>query len=230
LVSARHICDLGCGSGLSTEVAKARWPDAQITGVDSSAAMLEKARQRLPNAHLVEADIASYVFERPQDLILANASLHWLKNHMQQLPQLMNQLSPGGALAVQMPNNSGEPSHQLMQELAALPKYAAHLEGLKGTRYPVAHPDNYYDALSPHAARVDVWETRYHHVLSNAGAIADWFASTALKPFLGSLPETLAREFREDYETALENAYARRTDGRVLLVMPRLFIVAQREK
>lgn len=209
-------------------MAQARWPDAQIIGVDSSAAMLEKARQRLPSAHLVQADIASYIFERPQDVILANASLHWLKNHVQRLPQLMNQLAPGGALAVQMPNNSEEPSHRLMQELAARPKYLAHLEGLKGTRHPLSRPDDYYNALSPHAARVDVWETRYHHVLSNAGAIADWFSSTALKPFLDSLPEPLAREFREDYESALHEAYTRRADGRVLLVMPRLFIVAQR--
>lgn len=49
--------DLGCGPGNSTALLKQRWPSAQIAGVDNSPAMLEEARQALPDCHFVEADI-----------------------------------------------------------------------------------------------------------------------------------------------------------------------------
>jgi trans-aconitate 2-methyltransferase len=39
------IIDLGCGLGNSTRVLRERWPAAHITGLDSSMAMIEKARQ-----------------------------------------------------------------------------------------------------------------------------------------------------------------------------------------
>jgi trans-aconitate 2-methyltransferase len=52
------IYDLGCGDGRVTQLLAARWPDAHITGVDSSSEMLEEARKLLPDGHWVEADLA----------------------------------------------------------------------------------------------------------------------------------------------------------------------------
>ena len=42
--SPRRVVDLGCGPGNSTALLAARWPDAELEGVDSSAEMLEAAR------------------------------------------------------------------------------------------------------------------------------------------------------------------------------------------
>jgi trans-aconitate methyltransferase len=41
------ILDLGCGSGLVEEAIFRRMPDARVVGIDSSPAMMEKARARL---------------------------------------------------------------------------------------------------------------------------------------------------------------------------------------
>lgn len=54
------IYDLGCGDGRVTQLLAARWPDAHITGVDSSSEMLEEARKLLPDGHWVEADLATW--------------------------------------------------------------------------------------------------------------------------------------------------------------------------
>src|SRR5262245_5695570 len=43
LEAPRTIYDLGCGAGNVTRLLAARWPDAAITGIDESAAMLEEA-------------------------------------------------------------------------------------------------------------------------------------------------------------------------------------------
>lgn len=78
--------DLGCGPGNSTALLKQRWPSAQIAGVDNSPAMLEEARQALPDCHFVEADIRHYKPDQPLSLIYANASLQWIPDHYHLLP------------------------------------------------------------------------------------------------------------------------------------------------
>ena len=56
------VADLGCGPGNSTALLAERWREASIVGVDSSFAMLEKARSQLPSCRFIEADIAGKVF------------------------------------------------------------------------------------------------------------------------------------------------------------------------
>jgi SAM-dependent methyltransferase len=47
LARPAHIVDLGCGTGNVTAVLRRVWPEARVTGVDASAAMLERARRLL---------------------------------------------------------------------------------------------------------------------------------------------------------------------------------------
>lgn len=49
------VADLGCGPGNSTALLAKRWREASIVGVDSSFAMLEKARSQLPSYLLPES-------------------------------------------------------------------------------------------------------------------------------------------------------------------------------
>jgi trans-aconitate 2-methyltransferase len=92
--------------------------------------------------------------------------LHWVAGHAALLPRLVGRLAPGGSLAVQMPDNLGEPAHALMREVAAAGPWAAALAGAAGARTAVESADWYYGALRPHCARVDVWRTTYHHPLA----------------------------------------------------------------
>lgn len=221
-----RIIDMGCGPGNSTELLVQRWPDAQITGLDNSPNMLAEARKRLPAATFAEADAHTWVPEPGTDLVFANAIYQWVPEHLAQLPRVLEALSPGGVLAVQMPDNMAEPSHVLMRQTAAEGPWAAQLAG--AARLPLPPVRTYYDALRPCATRVEIWHTAYNHVLDDPAAIVEWVRATGLRPFIDPLTPEHREQFLARYLAHITEAYPRTTDGKVLLRFPRLFIVAIR--
>src|SRR5689334_4940708 len=65
--------DLGCGPGNSTGILAKRFAAARIVGIDSSAAMIERARRDYPQITFAQADATSWKCDPPCDVILANA-------------------------------------------------------------------------------------------------------------------------------------------------------------
>jgi len=221
----KRVVDIGCGPGNSTELLAERWPEAQVSGFDSSPDMIEKAKARLPGVSFSLGDAETWVPAEPVDVIFANAVFQWLPQHPAVFQRLMGYLAPGGALAVQMPDNLGESSHRLMRETAAGMPFAAKMAG--AARKPLPPVAFYYDLLSPLCEKLDIWHTFYHHPLENACAIVEWLKSTGLKPFLDPLDEAERGLFLENYTAKIAEAYPATATGKVLLRFPRLFIVAR---
>lgn len=218
----RYAADLGCGPGNSTALLHAAWPEAQITGVDTSPAMLEKAQQALQGCRFVEADIARWRPEQPLDVLYANASLQWIPDHPTLFPQLVSLLADDGVLAVQMPDNWQEPSHALMRQTAS------ELGHPSRGRVPLPKVSEYYDMLVQAGCEVDIWRTTYFHRLDSHQGIIDWLSATGLRPYLQDLDSVSQQAFLQRYLHLLEENYVRQHDGSVLLAFPRLFIVARR--
>jgi trans-aconitate 2-methyltransferase len=229
LEAAKLAYDLGCGPGNSTELIVARFPKARIVGVDSSPAMLEDARKRLPGTRFEQGNLESWTPEgEAPDLFFANAVFQWVPQHQDVLRRLMGALAKGGVLAVQMPDNLDEPSHALMRETANSAPFAGRLTKASAARGRLPEPESYYDLLRPLATYVDVWHCVYNHVLDGPKAIVEWVKSTGLRPFLDALSPEERPQFLESYQARLADAYRPRVDGKVLLRFPRLFVVAQR--
>lgn len=226
VASPRRVVDIGCGPGNSTELLAERWPEAQVTGFDTSPDMIEKARARLPKLSFELADASGWKPAEPVDVIFANAVFQWLPEHPAVLQRLLGLLAPGGALAVQMPDNMDEPVHRLMRETAAAMPFAEKLA--KAARAPLPPVSFYYDRLKPHAGRLDIWHTVYNHPLADAAAIVEWVKSTGLKPFLDPLDEAEKSRFLDHYTAKIAQAYPPTVDGKALLRFPRLFIIATR--
>ena len=224
----RRAFDLGCGPGSSTRLLAERFPEAGVTGVDSSAHMLAEARRRLPGFAFEQADIAEWRPARPPDLIFADSALQWVADHEALFPRLMEQLAEGGTLAVQMPDNRQEPSHALMRLIAADGPWSDRLVPIAKTRAVIATHSDYYNWLRPHAASLAIWQTTYVHPLANIDAVVDWFRGSALRPFLAPLNRDERAEFLGRYRRELADSYRVETDGRVLFLYPRLFILARK--
>jgi trans-aconitate 2-methyltransferase len=219
------IYDLGAGAGNVTRLIAARWPEARIVGVDSSAEMLAKAAAENPGIEWQQADLATWRPDRPADVIYSNAALHWIEDHAPLFLALFGSLAAGGIFAVQIPRNFGAPSHTSMGEAVRQGPWRARLEPLLRPT-PVAEPAFYFDLLSPHAATLDMWETEYLQVLDGEHAVKEYTKSTWLSPLLAALDEPERSQFEAAYTKMVDAAYPRRPDGKTLFPFRRMFIIA----
>jgi len=228
-IAPREIWDLGCGAGQHAIQLQRRYADARVHGLDSSAVMLEQARAAAPEVDWRLGDLADWAPEPEADLIFANASLQWVADHAALLPRLVQTLAPRGVIAVQMPMAYESPQHTLMREVAAKGPWAGRLAGI-GTIAPLLSVEVYYDLLSRDCADIDIWSTRYLHVLRGPDPVLEWMKGTALRPYLTALKHDAAmcEAFLSALGARLGEAFPACPDGSVLLPFPRLFLVARR--
>lgn len=221
------VVDLGCGAGNLAPMFLARWPQARLTGVDSSPEMLAKARAEHPRAQFVQADIGRWRPAAPVDVLYSNAALHWLEGHARLIPGLLEAVKPGGFLAIQMPRNFSAPSHTTIVEAIEQGPWRAQLEPVL-RREPVAAPGEYWRMLEGRTARLEIWETEYLQVLAGKDPVAEYTKGTWLKQFLDRLQEPERSAFEADYRRRVAGWYPPEADGRTLFSFRRLFIMAQR--
>lgn len=191
------VIDLGCGTGELTRQLADALPESDVTGIDSSAQMLEKAISfARPGLHFQQRDQAQLTGE--WDLIFSNAALHWSENHRALIPSLYERLLPGGQIAVQIPSNHNHISHQIYRETAAEEPFKSVLSGFQ--RYaPVLSIDEYARLFFECGAEnMIVFEKVYAHVLEDADAVVEWISGTALVPYFERLGED-----KEDFVEAL---------------------------
>jgi len=221
-----RVVDLGCGAGNVTAILKARFPGADVMGVDTSPAMLAKARAAAPDCRFEQGDFG-WQPAAPLDLLFSNAALHWTGDHETLFPSLLAYLAPGGWLAVQIPAMHDAPLRRLQPEIAAAGPWAPTLRGMVSAR-AILEPGQYWDILKPVSASLEIWETIYLHALTGSDAVGEWAAGSSLRPFLDPLNEDLRAGFRRAYAGAMAVHYPPRPDGTTLLPFRRLFLLAQR--
>ena len=225
------IYDLGCGSGHITRLLAERWSSSKVYGIDNSPQMLAEAAAEPSTVRWTDADIRSWVPRESPDLIYSNAALHWVDGHSELFARLVRCLNPGGCLAVQMPLSWDLPSHRLMRDTLAkggtggTPVGDAALLAALSNKW-VEDAAFYYDILSPCTRRLDIWETRYLHVLEGDDPVFEWVMGSGLRPILNGLPDTDRKRFLKAYKQRLRDAYPKRPGNRTLYSFPRMFIVA----
>lgn len=74
--SDEEILDIGCGTGYLTDYISQQ--AKSVTGLDSSADMIEKAEKKYPSIDFRRGDIRSFNLERQFDAVFSNAVLHWV--------------------------------------------------------------------------------------------------------------------------------------------------------
>jgi trans-aconitate 2-methyltransferase len=222
---ARRVVDLGCGPGHLTKYLARRWPDAVIEAVDSSPEMVAAARERGIDA--VNADLRDWKPKPDTDVVVSNASLHWVPEHADLLVRWAGELAPGSWVGVQMPGNFESPSYAAVRTLARREPYATALKDAPFRVGAVVQPPiRYANLLMDAGCKVDVWETTYLHQLTGEHPVLDWITGTALVPVRDRLSAEAFEQFGHELIPLLHDAYPARVDGTTIFPFRRVFIVA----
>lgn len=231
LASPRRITDLGCGPGNSTAAIIERFPDAHVTGMDSSSDMIKTAKAAYPNVDFAIGDLSSYSPDESADLLFSNAVFQWIPSgdRIPIMKRLLQSLKPGAVLAIQVPDNYLEGSHKAMRAVALEGPWAETLGPLKPGLAAFQTPMELYNELKPLCSSVDIWHTYYQHVLPGHSDVVEWVKGTGLRPFVDPLPADQKEGFLKAYLEAIKKTYPTCVDGSVMLQYPRLFLVAVRE-
>jgi trans-aconitate 2-methyltransferase len=227
---AMRVVDLGCGTGELTQSLHRKLGAAETLGIDSSAAMLERAQALAGGGLAFErrdiADFAASTASGRFDLVFSNAALHWVPDHETLLARLRDALAPGGQLAVQVPANHDHPSQVVAAEVAGEEPFRDALRGFV-RRSPLLAPEAYavvLDALGyrePHVRLVV-----YSHHLPTRDDVVEWVKGSVLTDYQKRMPDELYPRFLDTYR---ERLGPRLADTRpYLLTYKRLFLWALR--
>jgi trans-aconitate 2-methyltransferase len=226
-----RVLDVGCGPGNSAEAIAKRWPGAAITGIDSSEAMIEKAREAHPEWRWIVADASSLVPDGPYDLVFSNATLQWIGNHEALLSRLYEALAAGGALAVQFPRFDEMPASRAMLEAG---KDSRWKDRIAKVALPFTYhgPEFYYDLFRKlGAAGFETWTTEYAHVMEGHRMITTMLESTGLRPHLAALSSDAERvAYLDAYTKIIEREYPLMPCGTVIFPFRRLFFIARKAR
>ncbi|MEU9882353.1 class I SAM-dependent methyltransferase [Streptomyces phaeochromogenes] len=103
----RRIVDLGCGTGAGSLALLDRFPEAEVTAVDVSAAHLHRLQEKAAGAadrlRIVRADLDATAWPdlgSTPELVWASASMHHMSDPDRTLRQVHDLLAPGGLFAV----------------------------------------------------------------------------------------------------------------------------------
>jgi len=207
--------DLGCGTGELSSIAAERLGIGELVGVDSSPAMLARCAEiaRPPAVTFEAGDIGSWTSAADHDLVLANASLQWVPDHVGVVRRWVRALRPGGQLAVQVPANADHPSHRIAAEVAAEEPFRS--------AFPDGPPEDQVarNVLAPEAYAALLHELGfehqhvalrvYPHVLASTAEVVNWVRGTTLTRFESRLPADVYARFLDRYAERLLDVVGR---------------------
>ncbi len=102
--AVRSILELGCGTGILTELLRARYPTAEITAIDIAPGMIAHCRgAHGAAAHFELGDAESFRMDGPCECVATSSSMQWFADRAAALANARRQLVPGGTLALAVP-------------------------------------------------------------------------------------------------------------------------------
>ncbi|MDD2774714.1 MAG: methyltransferase domain-containing protein [Gallionella sp.] len=102
---ARHILEIGCGTGFVLANTRRTYPDAQLSGSDIFTQGLHFAQSRVPSATLFQMDACHIPFREEFDLIGAFDVLEHIEDDQAALNQIFAACQTGGGIVLTVPQH-----------------------------------------------------------------------------------------------------------------------------
>ena len=198
LKGTEHVLDLGCGDGTLTVKLAELLPEGKVVGIDASQGMIDTALSKARrNVRFLLMDINELDFVEKFDIVLSNATLHWIKDHKRLLENVHRTLRKGGHLRFNFAGD-GNCSYffKVVREAMALDNFVAHFAKFEWPWY-MPRVDDYLNLVRTsglHDARV--WGENADRCFPDEEAMIRWIDQPSLVPFLAHIPSPEKDAFR----------------------------------
>jgi len=198
---SEHILDLGCGDGAITSNLASQVPSGFVLGIDASQGMIKTAKDthNQNNLKFELLDINSITFKNEFDIIISNATLHWVKDHKQLLRNVHGALKNNGTVRFNFAAD-GNCSYFYMV-IKGVMQLRQYVEYFKDFVWPWYMPGiKEYKALAEQFpfSEVKVWGENADRNFPNAEAMIKWIDQPSIVPFLKCITsEEDAKTFRD---------------------------------
>jgi trans-aconitate 2-methyltransferase len=236
LGDAEKIVDLGCGTGEHTVELARRSAAGTALGVDSSAAMIDRAttmragltRELQARVAFALGDFRDFAADREYDVVFSNAAFQWARDHRDLLARCFRALRPGGTLAVQMPANERETAQVTIHALAAETPWQATLGAIRTPSDLTVRAPAAYGAMLAEISfvEIDCHYQVFRHPMDNPAEVVEWSRATTLRLYLEALLPNQHNDFIAELTRRLEHGYG--TRGPLVFEFRRLFLWARR--
>jgi trans-aconitate 2-methyltransferase len=188
------VLDAGCGSGRVTKLLLERLPRGYVIGVDSSASMIERAREALPErTEFIVSDLLDLDLANAADAVFSNATFHWILDHRRLFERLHAALRPGGKLEAQCGGigNLDEFLNSL-ENVNGDERFAPYVRGIAST-WNFASPGD--TEIRLRAAGFEAEHCRLEERLEKPREPREFLRTVCLGPHLERLPESLHAQY-----------------------------------
>ena len=223
------ILDLGCGDGTTTEKLAQLVPDGQVVGIDSSHGMIKSAKKLEKDNLLFRIlNINALDYKNEFDLIISNATLHWVKDHRTLFSNCLQALIANGRVRFNFAGD-GNCQHffKVVKEAMNNTRYRKHFEQFEWPWYMPALPE-YKNIVSKTDFReVKLWEENADRYFPNTGTMIKWIDHPSIVPFLKHVPPDDKNSFR-DFVIGRMILETKQDDGRCFQTFRRINLSAKK--
>jgi len=103
--SMRSMIDVGCGNGIVLQAVRVRFPNVRLTGAEPFARALEFARQRVPDARLMQTDALHLPDAETFDVAGAFDVIEHIDDDVAALREIARCLPHGGIVVITVPQH-----------------------------------------------------------------------------------------------------------------------------
>ena len=223
------ILDLGCGDGITTEKLAELVPNGKVLGIDASNGMIESAKKlEKGNLKFCILNINDIDYRNKFDLIISNATLHWVKDHKTLLKNCHQALKANGRVRF---NFAGDGNCQnffkVVKEAMNDIRYRKYFEKFVWPWYMPTLSEYKNVIKGTNFIGVNIWEENADRYFPDSDAMIKWIDHPSIVPFLNHISEEDKWSFRDFVVDRMVTA-TKQKDGRCFETFRRINLSAKK--